>query len=49
MNKVPDSIRKQRAGAAAGPLTSQGKGYQSRRNQIMRAEMFRQLKQGGQR
>jgi len=90
MNKVPDSIRKPRAGAAAGPddeidfsdipatseqdwqdavqgkfyrpgkrqlkvridadvlewLKSQGKGYQSRLNEILRAEMFRQRKQG---
>jgi uncharacterized protein (DUF4415 family) len=89
MNKVPESIRKEGAGAAAGPgdgidfsdipetteqdwqgavrgkfyrplkrqltvridadvlewLKSQGKGYQSRLNEILRAEMFKQLKQ----
>lgn len=93
MNKVPDSTRKERAGAAAGTdddidfsdipattgqdwqdavrgkfyrpvkrqltvridadvlewLKSQGKGYQSRLNEILRAEMFKQLKQRGQR
>lgn len=30
-------------------LKSDGKGYQSRLNEILRAEMFRQLKQGGKR